>query len=179
MPRIARAETMARAKIGCELIYKRRNYSKRETSPKTMARTPGTPLPGHSLTQSSLLHRLIINYTELIFICESIDLISLDNNIWGQISGHVLDIYLILSGWPVNIVYIVLSAGRPLGRLKHHIVIILSSYLTCIWTEGAQNGWSGGHELFVRDAPLGMQLKQPIFAQRHGPCISRWKGATA
>ena len=52
------------------------------------------------------------------------------------------DNYLILSGWPVNIVYIVLSAGRLLGRLKHHIVIILSSYLTCIWTEGALNSKS-------------------------------------
>ena len=43
MPKIARAEAMARAEIVCELIYKRRNYSKRETSPKTVARTPGTP----------------------------------------------------------------------------------------------------------------------------------------
>ena len=47
------------------------------------------------------------------------------------------DIYLILSSWPINIVYIILSAGHPLAHLKHHIVIILSSYLTCIWTEGA------------------------------------------
>ena len=57
MPQITRAEAKAKAKRGWELIYKRRNYSKRETFPKTVARTPGTPLPGHSLTHFSLLQR--------------------------------------------------------------------------------------------------------------------------
>ena len=61
MPRIARAEDKSESKQGWVLIYKKRNYSKWETSPKTVARTPGTPLPGHSLTQSSLLHREAMN----------------------------------------------------------------------------------------------------------------------
>ena len=56
MPRIARAEDKSESKQGWELIYKKRNYSKWKTSPKTVARTPGTPLPGHSLTHFSLLH---------------------------------------------------------------------------------------------------------------------------
>ena len=59
MPRIVRAEDESESKQGCELIYKKRNYSKWETSPKTMARTTGTPLPGHSLTHFSLLQRLL------------------------------------------------------------------------------------------------------------------------
>ena len=56
MPRIARAEDKSESKQGWELIYKKRNYSKWETSPKTVARTPGTPLPIHYLTHFSLLH---------------------------------------------------------------------------------------------------------------------------
>ena len=59
MPRIARAEDKSESKQGWGLIYKKRNYSKWETSPKTMARTPGTPLPGYSLTHFSLLQRTV------------------------------------------------------------------------------------------------------------------------
>ena len=56
MPRFARAEDKDKAKKGWELIYKRRSTLKGKQSPKTVARTPGTPLPGHSLTHFSLLH---------------------------------------------------------------------------------------------------------------------------
>ena len=59
MPGMARAETKVKAKIVCELIYKRRATLKGKLSPQNWARTPGTPLPGLSLTHSSLLHRLL------------------------------------------------------------------------------------------------------------------------
>ena len=58
MPKRAGAEVKAEADQAWELIYKCRSYSKREQSPETLARTPGTPLFGHSLTQSSLLQWL-------------------------------------------------------------------------------------------------------------------------
>ena len=57
-PEIVRAEAKAWAKKVCELIYKRRATLKEKQSPQTWARTPGTPLPPHSLTQSSLLQHL-------------------------------------------------------------------------------------------------------------------------
>ena len=54
MPKRAGAE--AKAKQAWELIHQQESYSKREQIPKTLARAPGTSLPGHSLTHSSLLH---------------------------------------------------------------------------------------------------------------------------
>ena len=54
MPELTGAEEMAKAELAWELIYKLGNYSKWEWSPETLPRTPGTHLPGHSLTQSSL-----------------------------------------------------------------------------------------------------------------------------
>ena len=53
MPKLTGAETKAKA---WELIYKDGTTLKGNHPPKTVARTPGTHLPGHSLTHSSLLH---------------------------------------------------------------------------------------------------------------------------
>ena len=55
MPKLAGAEEMAKAKKAWELIYKDGTTLNGNHPPKTMVRTPGTPLPGHSLTHSSLL----------------------------------------------------------------------------------------------------------------------------
>ena len=57
MPKVMRAEAMDKAEMAWWLIYNCGNYSKREQSPKTLPKTPGTHLPGLSLTHSSLLHR--------------------------------------------------------------------------------------------------------------------------
>ena len=51
------AEEKAKAKKAWELIYKDGTTLKGNHPPKTMARTPGTPLPGHSLTHFSLLQQ--------------------------------------------------------------------------------------------------------------------------
>ena len=56
MPELAEAEEKAKAEQAWELIYKDGTTLKGNHTPKTMARTPGTPLPGYSLTHSSLLH---------------------------------------------------------------------------------------------------------------------------
>ena len=56
MAEIARAEEKAGAKIACEPIYKQGTTINGNYPPKTWARTHDTPLPGLSLTQSSLLH---------------------------------------------------------------------------------------------------------------------------
>ena len=53
MPKLAGAETKAKAKKAWELIYKDGTTLKGNHPPKTMARTPGTPILGHS--HSSLI----------------------------------------------------------------------------------------------------------------------------
>ena len=58
MPKLAGAEDKTKAKLACEIIYKRRATLKGKQSSKTLPRTPGTPLPGYSLTHFSLLHCL-------------------------------------------------------------------------------------------------------------------------
>ena len=55
MPELAGAEEMAKAKKAWELIYKDGTTLKGNHPPETMARSPGTHLPGLSLTHSSLL----------------------------------------------------------------------------------------------------------------------------
>ena len=45
MPRIVRAEDKDKAKMAWELIYKKGSTLKGKQSSKTVARTPGTPLP--------------------------------------------------------------------------------------------------------------------------------------
>ena len=55
MPKLPGAEDKAKAKLAWELIYKRRATLKGKQSPKTLPRTPGTPLPPNSLTHFSLL----------------------------------------------------------------------------------------------------------------------------
>ena len=59
-PEIVRAEAMARAELAWELIYKQRGQS-----PETLPRTPDTPLPGLSLTQSSLLQCVQLSLTRI------------------------------------------------------------------------------------------------------------------
>ena len=59
MPELTGAEDKAKAKIAWELIYKWRSTLKGKQSPETLARTPGTHLPGHSLTHFSLLHHVV------------------------------------------------------------------------------------------------------------------------
>ena len=55
MPKLAGAEEMAKAKKAWELIYKDGTTLKGNHSPEILARTPGTPLTGYSLTHYSLL----------------------------------------------------------------------------------------------------------------------------
>ena len=56
-------QRMAKAKQAWELIYKLGTTLNGNYPPETMARTPGTPLPRHSLTHFSLLHHLVLFIT--------------------------------------------------------------------------------------------------------------------
>ena len=55
MPKLTGAEAMAKA----EMALERGNYSKRQQAPKTLAKTPDTHLPPHSLPHSSLLQHVL------------------------------------------------------------------------------------------------------------------------
>ena len=69
MPKLAGAEDKAKAKMAWELIYKRRSTLKGKQSPETLAETPGTPLPGLSLTHFSLLQHAEIYCCWIIESC--------------------------------------------------------------------------------------------------------------
>ena len=71
MPKLAGAEDKAKAKIAWELIYKRRSTLKGKQSPKTLARTPGTHLPGHSLTHFSLLQRVFCEGEKVVIVAKT------------------------------------------------------------------------------------------------------------
>ena len=52
---------------GCWLIYKYRRYSKRELTPETLTRTPGTPVTLTPSTHSLLHHNAVADIQEDIF----------------------------------------------------------------------------------------------------------------
>ena len=109
MPRIARAEDKSKSKQGWELIYKRRSTLKGKQSPKTLARTPGTPLPGYSLTHFSLLHRERVLQLEFLELGDSMDITGAVEK-W-HLAGHIPECF------PKFSLNIVEGAGQVEGEI--------------------------------------------------------------